>query len=92
MMRRRRRNGTTKNGGYFSECIEDGGPELEGRVSWRRRLGLQKMKKVFSDLFEIGGRGELGKRDLLGKKVDFEDVTLVHGVFEVALVATVVLR
>jgi hypothetical protein len=50
------------------------------------------MKKVFGDLFEIGGRGELGKRDLLGKKVDFEDVTLVHGVFEVALVATVVLR
>jgi hypothetical protein len=34
----------------------------------------------------------LGKRDLLGEKVDFEDITLMHGVFEVALVATVVLK
>jgi hypothetical protein len=34
----------------------------------------------------------LGKWDLLGEKVDFEDITLVHGVFEVALVATVVLK
>jgi hypothetical protein len=92
MMRRRWCNGTTKNGCYFSKCIEDGRAKVEGRVGWRGRLGLKKVKKVFGDLFEIGGRGELGKWDLLGKKVDFEDITLVHGVFEVALVATVVLK
>jgi hypothetical protein len=50
------------------------------------------MKHIFSSLLEVGFAGECRERNLVGEKVDFEDITLVHGVFKVALVTTVVFQ
>lgn len=50
------------------------------------------MEHVFSSLLEILFTSELGKGDFFGKEVNFEDITLLHGVFEIAAKATIVFR
>ena len=50
------------------------------------------MKHVFRSLFEIVGARELRKRKFFREKINFEDITLVEGVLEVALPASIVLK
>jgi hypothetical protein len=47
------------------------------------------MKHIFSRSLEIFFTSESGKRNSVGEEVDFEDVTFVHGVGKVALVAAI---
>ena len=52
---------------------------------------MKKSKHVGSSLLQVGFSGERGKRSLLGKKIDFKDVSFGHGGGKVAAVTAVVL-
>ena len=51
---------------------------------------LQQMKHIFGGLFEIRIARESGEGDALREEINFEDITLVHGVFEVTAKTAVV--
>ena len=53
---------------------------------------LQEVKHVFRSLFEIVVARELRKRNFFREKVNFEYITLMEGVLEVALPTSVVLQ
>ena len=47
------------------------------------------MQHIFRCLFEVVIARELGKRNFFREKIDFEDITFVESVLEVALPASV---
>ena len=82
---------TTKDVGNASVGVEDGWTKGE-RIVERGRgrlLGVQQMKHVLSSLAEIIFTREFGKRNFFGEEIDFEHVSFVHRVLEVALPTTV---
>jgi hypothetical protein len=51
---------------------------------------LQQMKHILGGLFEIRIARENGEGDVLWEEINFEDITLVHGVLKVAAKTAVV--
>ena len=87
-------DGTTKDVGDASVSVEDGWTKGE-RIVERGRgrlLVAQQVKHVLGSLAEIIFAREFGKRNFFGEEIDFEYVSFVHRVLEVALPTTVVFQ
>jgi hypothetical protein len=50
------------------------------------------VKHIFCRLFEVVIARELRKRNLFRKKINFQDITFMKGVLEVALPASIMLK
>ena len=76
----------------LARALRMGGPKERGCIERRRGGGIQETEHIFGCLLKIGLAGESRERDFVGGKIDFEDITFVHGVGKITFVAAVMLR
>ena len=53
---------------------------------------VEEMEHVLSGLLKVCSRGEFGKGDFFGEEIDSKYITLLHGVWKVTLVTSVMFR
>ena len=89
-----RLDGTTKDVGNSSVCVEDGWTEGERivRKGSSMLLMVQQVKHVLGSLSEIIVSREFGKGNFFGEEIDLEYVSFMHRVLEVALPTTVMFK